>query len=120
MRDIAITSQNISPQLLASTLSGTNNLTDASFELRPRRSYGSPVSLEPAVLVAIVGATGTVAGAAITGLVTFLQRRFQPEKIVIRGKTGRTVELHSGMSEDEMKTIIDLAIRIDLDSIELK
>ena len=93
-----------------------SNEPGLSLQLRkPRRRIRG---MDPAVLVAIVGAGGTALGALIGGVlqIATLQRS---RKVVIRGRTGRQIELTGDVEPDGIDKYIKIAREIDIDRIEI-
>ena len=75
-------------------------------------------SLDPTILVAIVGATGTALGALITGLLQIAQQK-SIGTIIAQSKAGSRIEIPIGVSGKELAMIIEQAKQLDSENIEI-
>lgn len=69
-------------------------------------------SVEPSVLVAIITASATALGAFITGLLTIVKQR-EAKKIVIRGKSGETLEVPVEVSLEKIDQLLERLRKMD-------
>ncbi|WP_323972176.1 hypothetical protein [Aeromonas hydrophila] len=72
--------------------------------------------VDPTVLVAVVGAGGTVVGALITGLLSVLAQA-RAKSIIVVGKSGWRVEVPSTMTSSDLHSLIDEAKELDIEKI---
>lgn len=74
--------------------------------------------IETAVLVAVVGATGTALGALITGLLK-LASGSNEKTITVRGRFGGEIRFPAGISNDEVDDLIEAVKKLDSPKIIL-
>jgi len=89
------------------------------FAVKSKASVEVMGSARPAeVTIALAGAIGALLGAIITAIVRYAGER-QKRKIVIKGATGRSVEVPADLRPEEIKILIDQAREIDVQTIEV-
>jgi|GEM_PF-2967068 len=111
-RLIAIEAQGISADALRAALDG--EIVDDDVALRIERTR----SLDAAIVVAMVGASATAMAAFIAGIVKFaVQRRAQ--RVIIHGKSGRTLEFPADLSKERRDELVQLAKDLDVDRVVL-
>jgi hypothetical protein len=64
-------------------------------------------SAETPILLAVITASATALAALITGLSAVVKQR-EAKKIVIRGKCGESLEFPIGISDDEIRQLLDV------------
>jgi len=75
-------------------------------------------TIDPTVLVAIVGMGGTAVGTLLGGLLKIVEKT-KEQTITITGKTGRKVEITGKPDEELLRQCIKLAKELDVDRIEI-
>jgi hypothetical protein len=115
--EVSLFAEGIPPDILKSRLEDQFARVDGlTFKLgAAAREFRT---LEPPVLVALVGAGGTVLGAMIAGLLS-LQAQRGGRKVVIRGRSGRTIELPADTPKELIDEYLQKAREIDIERIEL-
>jgi hypothetical protein len=73
-------------------------------------------SLEAAILIAIVGATGTALGALITGVLKVAAQK-GAQNVVIHGQSGRKIEVPADTTAERLEEFVRLAKDLDVDRI---
>jgi hypothetical protein len=107
---IAIVSELIGPKEVASALSPLCSEQDITFRVELTRN------VDTGLLVAVVGAAGTVLGALITGILKLASDR-GAKNVVLQGKSGRRVEAPTGLPASELEKLIEMAKGLDIDRI---
>lgn len=79
---------------------------DSDVELRVAASETNTRSLDPTVLVAIVGSSGTALGALIAGLLK-VAISVKSRKIIIQGPDGVRVEVPTDVTTAQLMAVID-------------
>jgi len=72
----------------------------------------------PEMLLALIGLAGGALGILIKGLFDIAKARCE-KKIIIRGKSGRTIEAPVSISKLELEGLVDAAKKLDIDKIEI-
>ena len=75
-------------------------------------------TVDPAILVAIVGASGAALGALVTGLLRIAQKK-GTQKIVIQGRDGRRLEVPADTSTERIGELLQVVRGMDRPHIEL-
>jgi hypothetical protein len=92
---------------------------DSSLQTYKKKAGGhSRGSLEPTVIVAVVGATGTVVGALIAGLFQLINGK-KGEKILFRSSQGATIEFPANLSPHELEEKIQKLKHLDDDKYQI-
>jgi len=111
-RLIAIEAQGLSADALRGALE--RDIADSEVGLRVERTR----SLDAAIVVAIVGASGTAMAAFIAGILKFAVQR-GAQRVVIHGKSGRTIEFPADLSKERRDELVQLAKDLDVERIVL-
>jgi hypothetical protein len=74
-------------------------------------------AIDPTVLVALIAAAGVGLPKLIEGLFGLLTTK---EKIVLKGKSGRSVEIPANTPDDRLPELIDMAKELDVAEITLR
>jgi hypothetical protein len=92
----------------------------AQFLVRPARALRSP-SLDTSVLVAIVTGGSATISALVMGLLRIVEsKRLHGHTIVIRGSSGRRIEVPDTMPISEIRRVAQLAAELDGASIRVE
>lgn len=111
--EIRISTELLSSRELKEHLEGhLEPAQDVELELRRRTTR----SIDPEVLVALVGAGGAAIHALIVGIFQVLSAK-QGQKIVIQGSNGRRVEATGQRSAEEIEDLVRQAREIDAQRI---
>jgi hypothetical protein len=78
---------------------------DSSWQAHEQETGIHSRGMDPTVLVAIVGATGTGIGGLIAGLFQLISGR-KDEKIVLRSSKGATIEFPANLSSQRLDELI--------------
>jgi hypothetical protein len=96
--EISISSDKYSHEQIRNILKNNDTPWQIHEKKPGNRSRGS---VDPTILVAIVGATGTVVGALIAGLFQLVSGK-KGEKILFRSSNGATIEFPANLSPKEL------------------
>jgi hypothetical protein len=111
---ITVSSNELAPEEIRDLLMAGEEQRGLALELRgPPPSYRY---VDPTVLVAIVGATGTALGALIAGALRVVERT-AGEKIVLIGSSGRQIQVPRGTTGPELDEFIKKARELDVEEI---
>jgi len=109
---VKVNSKYLSPQTLRDLLaSEVSQETDIHLEIKSFRS------LDPAVLVAVVGSIGTGLGALVTGILKVAAQKGSAT-IMLQGRSGRRIEVPANTPPDKISEYIQLAKQLDIERIE--
>ena len=89
---------------------------EIALEIRDREPAAR--GLDPTILVAIVGAAGTGLGALITGLLQIAKQK-SSRLIVIQSKGGSRLEVPVGVSEEELKVLVENVKKLELEDAKI-
>jgi hypothetical protein len=103
---IALPSGTRSLQEVKDSLEANANLTASDVQLELRTAKVKYRSIDPTLLVAIVGAAGTGIGALITGLLQIGQQ-ISARKIVLEAQGGQKLEVPANTSLDKIDHLLD-------------
>lgn len=117
MQEILLTSSQISPGDLKHALS-QEYVSDDEITLEIRQSARRLRGVEPAVLVAIVGAAGTALGALVAGVLRLAQDKGS-QKIIIVGRSGARIEIPASTQPEMLDKYVDMAKGLDIERIHL-
>jgi hypothetical protein len=102
--EILISSRKYLPEQIKRILTDLE-VWDSSWKIQERDSGVRSRGLDPTILVAIVGATGTGVGALVAGLFQLVNGR-KGEKIVLRSSSGMTIEFPADLSPEKLNEMI--------------
>jgi hypothetical protein len=91
---------------------------DSGIQLDLRERDAPDRSLDPTVLVAVVGAVGPVLAALVRGAVEAAKAK-HAGRIVLRGRTGRSVEVPASTPIEQLDLYIRKAKQLDTESLEI-
>jgi hypothetical protein len=91
--------------------------SDITLVLRP--SSEEIRSIDPTILVAIVGTVGTAVGALLGGLFKVIEKT-RAQTIKITGKYGRTIEITGKPTQELLEQCVKIAKELDVNRIEVK
>lgn len=91
--------------------------SDITLVLRP--SGDEIRSIDPTVLVAIVGTASTAIGALIGGLFKIMEKT-KEQTVIITGKSGRKIEITGKPTQELLDHCVMIAKELDVDQIEIK
>jgi hypothetical protein len=74
--------------------------------------------LDPTILVAIVGATGTAIGGLVAGLFQLVNGK-KDERIVLRSSKGATIEFPANLSSQELDELILKVNQLEADKYQI-
>jgi hypothetical protein len=103
--EILISSHKYSPEQIKSVLTNLG-VWDSTWKIQKQESGILSRGLDPTILVAIVGATGTAVGALIAGLLQLVNGK-KDEKIVLRTSSGMTIEFPANLSSKRLDEMIN-------------
>lgn len=117
VRSITIRSAAGSMELLKNDLQDAlGGASDINLQLASTSTNSDRSVIDPTVLVALVGAVGA-------GLPTLIEALFglltSKEKIVLTGKSGRSIEVPADTPSDRLREFIGLARTLDVEEITL-
>lgn len=108
---IKINTDAISAAELKESLEQRPDWKDLNIGLSLRKSKVRTRGLDPAILVAIVGAASTSMGALIAGLFQIAKEK-SAERIVIQGADGERVEFPANLPPEEIDDLIEKARKL--------
>ena len=103
--EILINSRNYSREQIKSVLMNLE-AWNSSWKIQEQDSGIRSRGLDPTILVAIVGATGTGVGALIAGLLQLINGK-QDERIVLRSSNGKSIEFPANISPKKLDEMIN-------------
>ena len=103
---IALTSTSKTLQELKDALEAHPDITASGAHLELRESKAKYRSIDPTLLVAIVGAAGTGLGALITGLFQVGQQ-IVAKKFVLETKDGQKIEVPANTPPEQIDRLLD-------------
>ena len=80
--------------------------------------FPRPRGDDPSILMALVGTAGTALGALIGGILRVMERTKQ-KKLVIKGRSGREIEVIGDVSRSELEQFVTIAKDLDVERIEI-
>lgn len=113
---IKIFSKSIPLQQLKDILEAQPNWNNSGIKIILEERFRS--GLDPAIIVAIIGAAGTSMAALINGLIQIYKKRSE-KKIVIMDKSGAILEVPANTPMEEIDKLLRKVKEFDVDKIIL-